>query len=142
MTNRIRILALALAALTAFAAPADSTANLETADLLRMRGILRESIAEMNHRGRVPIDGVVGGMINNAWQTVSHPADPSRLGCGWQSNFLLSKLQAIPGWTFELRYEFGFSSPIFLPHQWITAHGPRGRFVEIDPWEGITEARQ
>ena len=138
-----KILAVALAALTAWAAPIQPTScGMESADAIRMRAILRDSIVEMNREGRLPVNGIAGGMANNVWQTISHPSDPSRLGCGWQANHVLPKLQRIPGWTFELRYEVGFSSPIFLPHQWIIAHGPHGRILQIDPWDGITEANR
>lgn len=119
--------------------PADSSSTAPDRDVSEMRAILANSLLEMNRAGRLPLSGVAGGMANNVWQTVSHPADPSRLGCGWQSGYLLTRLQTIPGWHFEQRYEVGFSSPILLPHQWLTGYGPNGRVVQIDPWEGIAE---
>jgi hypothetical protein len=135
----VRAAGLAFAVLTLWALPASSTTQAETADLLQMRAVLRQSIAEMNEQGRLPLDGIAGGMLNNIWQTVSHPAEPSRMGCGWQSNYVRARLQRIPGWRFEKRYEVGYSSPILLPHQWITAYGPGGRVIQIDPWDGVTE---
>ena len=139
LRSKARSAILALAALTVWVIPADSTSKAEAADLMDMRVALRQSIEEMNRQGRLPLDGIAGGMLNNIWQTVSHPSDPSRLGCGWQANYLLAKLQGAPGWHFELRYEVGLSSPILLPHQWLTGHGPDGRVIQIDPWDGVTE---
>ncbi len=49
------------------------------------------------------------------------------------------RLSGLKGWTWEERYEYGIFSPILLPHQWLTGHGPKGRVVQIDPWEGIVE---
>ncbi len=142
LSFRVRISALAVAMLSGWAFPVSSTSIEETNDLLKMRAIVNASVAEMDRDGRLPVNGIVGGMANNLWQTISHPSDPERMGCGWQMNYLLAKLNGMRGWTFEPRYEVGFSSPIFLPHQWITARGPGGRVLQIDPWDGITEVRK
>lgn len=131
-----------LAAFSLWAVPADSSSSTPNRDVSEMRAILAQSLLEMNHDGRLPLSGIAGGMANNVWQTISHPADPERLGCGWQSSYLLTRLQTIPGWRFEQRYGVGFSSPILLPHQWLTGYGPNGRIVQIDPWEGIAEVSE
>jgi len=137
--HRVLKFAALLAAFSLWAVPAGSTSGFPNPDVSEMRAILAQSLLEMNHDGRLPLSGIAGGMANNVWQTVSHPTDPDRLGCGWQSSYLLTRLQVISGWHFEQRYEVGFSSPILLPHQWVTGHGPNGRVVQIDPWEGIAE---
>jgi hypothetical protein len=134
-----RAAGLAFAALTLWALPARSTSSVEAADVMEMRAAVRQSVLEMNEQGRLPLNGIAGGMVNNIWQTVSHPSDPSRMGCGWQAEYVRAKLAGIPGWRFEERYEVGFRSPILLPHQWLTGYGPNGRVIQIDPWDGITE---
>jgi hypothetical protein len=137
----LKFTAVALAALSWWVVPADSTSKIPSRDVYQMRAILQQSIAEMNAQGRLPLTGVAGGMVNNIWQTISHPNDPARLGCGWQSDFVLNRLNGMPGWRFEHRYEVGFNSPILLPHQWLTGYGPNGQTIQIDPWDGITEAK-
>lgn len=134
-----RALVVAVAALTLWVIPADSMSHGEAADLKQMRAVLVQCIAEMDHRGRLPLNGVAGGMLNNVWQTVSHPSNPALLGCGWQATYVHEKLAGTPGWRFEQRFELGLSSPILLPHQWLTAYGPDNRVIEIDPWLGVTE---
>lgn len=132
--------AIAVAALLTVAAfPADSSSG-TSAELHQFRAVLATSILEMNADGRLPLSGVSGGMANNIWQTVSHPGEPSRMGCGFQAQYVLDKLAGrFPGWRFEQRYEVGLASPILLPHQWLTAYGPRGAVIQIDPWSGVTQ---
>jgi len=99
------------------------------------------AIVQLDRMGRLPMTGEVSGEINNLVQFVSHPSRPDALGCGDQASYVFAQLQTIPGWTFEMRYEFGLSSPILLPHQWITGHGPNGEHAEIDPWADRIEIR-
>lgn len=135
----LKFTAALLATLSLCVVPVGSTASAPNHDVSEMRAILRRSIVEMNAQGRLPLSGAAGGMANNVWQTISHPSDPRRLGCGWQSEFLLMRLSGLKGWTWKERYEYGISSPILLPHQWLTGYGPNGRIVQIDPWEGVAE---
>jgi hypothetical protein len=106
----------------------------ETADTTQIRSIYQSAIVQLDAMGRLPMKGAVAGEINNAYQLVRHPGRPEVLGCGDQAAFVYARLNNVPGWSFEMRYEYGVSSPILLPHQWITGHGPNGRTVQIDPW--------
>lgn len=94
----------------------------------------QSAITELDSMGRLPLTGEVSGEINNAYQFVKHPGHADHMGCGDQASFVYTKLAHIPGWSFKIRYEYGFSSPILLPHQWIEGHGPEGQIAEIDPW--------
>lgn len=96
------------------------------------------TVAKLNAEGRLPLSGYAGGMLNNLVQTASGHARP--LGCGGQAEELYKALNAArpAGWTFEFKYEYGFKSPILLPHQWIEAHGPNGEVVALDAWANYT----
>ena len=93
------------------------------------------TVGDLDHRGRIPMTGAPWAMVNNAWQSATgHAAD---LGCGGQSEVLYTRLEGhVPGWQFEMRYAVGPQSPILLPHQWVTGHGPHGEVVQLDPWMG------
>ena len=100
-----------------------------------------KAIAQLDANGRLPLAGEISGEINNAYQFVRHPAHPDTLGCGDQTQFVYARLSQIPGWKFEMRYEYGLNSPILLPHQWITGRGPHGEIAQIDPWADRVEIR-
>lgn len=112
----------------------------ESADEAQMHQVFNATVQELNHMGRVNGSGKAAGMVNNLWQTVRHPSNPEALGCGGQAEYLKAKLLAdFPTWTFESRYEYGIKSPIVLPHQWLTAHGPHGETITVDPWQNKFE---
>lgn len=104
----------------------------------KLEQAVHATIAKLNAEGRLPLRGYTGGMLNNLVQTVRGEARP--LGCGGQAEELYKALNAarLPGWTFTFKYEYGFKSPILLPHQWIEARGPNGETVELDAWSGYT----
>lgn len=100
------------------------------------------AVNQLDAAGRLPMNGALAGEINNAYQFFTHPTQPARLGCGDQAAFVYARLSQIKGWSFEMRYAYGFASPILLPHQWITGHGPNGQTVQIDPWSNtFTETK-
>jgi hypothetical protein len=104
-------------------------------DVAHMELIQKTMLSELNTRpmGRLPYKGFLGGMINNIWAAFSGQSET--LGCGGQASLLYAKLNdGMPGWRFEMRYEVGRKSPILLPHQWVTAHGPHGQIVNLDAW--------
>lgn len=96
--------------------------------------VMQNTMRDLDQRGRIPLVGYAGGMINNVWQTATGHAED--LGCGGQASLLYTRLQGVPGWHFQMRYEYGFKSPILLPHQWVTGYGPHGEVVDLDPWSG------
>lgn len=103
--------------------------------------VYNNSLSQLDSRGRLPLSGEISGEINNVYQLVRHPGRPAELGCGDQAQFVYAKLEAVPGWTFELKYEYGFKSPILFPHQWIEGRGPQGQTADIDPWADRVEIR-
>jgi hypothetical protein len=130
---KTRILAAVILAgiLSGTAAPAD----VESKDVAAMRVTFRATVQEFNRAGRLATSGVIGGFANNVWQTVWHSSDPASLGCVGQTSSLANHLrEEFPGWAFDQRFEFGFDSPIFLPHAWITARNGHGEKVDLDPW--------
>lgn len=113
--------------------------NRSTPQTAQVFSVYSAAIQQLDAHGRLPLDGDVAGEINNLYQVVRHPANPALMGCGDQAAFVYARLSTISGWVFEMRYESGLRSPILLPHQWITGHGPHGETVQIDPWSGRFE---
>lgn len=113
-----------------------SSAALECADISTMRVEFDRAVKGFNANGRLHTSGVLGGFANNLWQTISHPGDPANMGCEGQSQRLFELLNArkFSGWNFQERFEVGLSSPILLPHAWITATDSHGHTIELDPW--------
>jgi hypothetical protein len=125
---------LATAAILIFSGAAAS-ASVECKDVTEMRVTFATEVRGFNGSGRLPTSGVLGGFANNLWQTVRHSSDPSSMGCIGQTSRLAEELRdEYPGWTFDQRFEFGFSSPILLPHAWVTATDAHGHVIDLDPW--------
>jgi hypothetical protein len=103
--------------------------------------VYSDSIAQLDAMGRLPLSGELSGELNNAYQIARHPADPAKLGCGDQAAFVYARLSQLPGWKFKMEYVYGLSSPILLPHQFITGRGPHGEIATIDPWADRIEVR-
>ena|SRR5208337_2178420 len=103
-------------------------------DVGRMQRALVLTVLEMNEYGRLPANGILGGTVNNLKQMIK-PGNLN-LGCAGQTDYLYSKLTSLNmiGWQFEERYEYGTNSPIFIPHQWVTAYSVNGQVVDLDPW--------
>lgn len=113
-----------------------SSASLECNEVSGMRVTFDAAVKGFNQNGRLPTSGIAGGLINNLWQTVSHPSDPANMGCIGQSARLGELLNAghFAGWSFQQRFEVGAASPILLPHAWITATDAHGHVIDLDPW--------
>lgn len=118
------------------------TTTLSNDDSLQMYMEFNGLVHNLNAQGRLPLQGVSGGLLNNVWQTTTHHNNPGQFGCSSQAEYIRDELRIdFPDWSFLIISESGFKSPILLPHTWVRAYGPHGAVIDIDPWSYSFQVR-
>jgi RHS repeat-associated protein len=106
-------------------------------DIQSMQNAFNQTIQSMNQQGRVPMSGTLGGVINNIWQCIRNPLNPSQLGCGGQAAQVYGVVNNLPlqnTWSIQMNYVYLTTGHI-LPHQYVTASTSCGLTVQMDPWK-------